>query len=241
MAFPLNTDEDGEISATPLKYVPLCEVYSATAPCVSAGGGSSMSKKVKARKLSSFDHPDDRKPSSDVMNKPAVTQIYARRGNRPSPKKPSIFDRLLKQSKVVKSEVEEGVGDEDRIKKKRRKIGGGELSSLGVDSGVLLSPCTFREERSKRRKSNVYSFGNGIKRRLKSNGNEADNASQEVATSGSIHRKKWARMSFNGDPKRFVGLQCKVFWPLDDDWYYGSVVGYNSETDRHHVLIVLSI
>lgn len=201
MAFPLNTDEDGEISATPLKYVPLCEVYSATAPCVSAGGGSSMSKKVKARKLTNFDHPDDRKPSSDVTNKPPVTQIYARRGNRPSPKKPSIFDRLLKQSKVVKSEVEEeGEGGEDRIKKKRRKIGGGELSSLGVDSGVLLSLCTSREERSKRRKSNVYSFGDGIKRRLKSNGNEVDNASQEVANSGSIHRKKWARLVFCTSP-----------------------------------------
>lgn len=77
------------------------------------------------------------------------------------------------------------------------------------------------------------------------------------------------RLSFNGDPKRFVGLQCKartfrlldcvitfvyyvvvsklevwfeqVYWPLDDDWYSGSVVGYNSETDRHHVMIVLSI
>lgn len=33
----------------------------------------------------------------------------------------------------------------------------------------------------------------------------------------------------------------QVYWPLDDDWYCGSVVGYNPETERHHVMIILSI
>lgn len=29
----------------------------------------------------------------------------------------------------------------------------------------------------------------------------------------------------------------QVFWPLDADWYAGRVLGYNSETNRHHVWI----
>lgn len=27
----------------------------------------------------------------------------------------------------------------------------------------------------------------------------------------------------------------QVYWPLDADWYCGRVVGYDSETSRHHV------
>lgn len=27
----------------------------------------------------------------------------------------------------------------------------------------------------------------------------------------------------------------QVYWPLDADWYCGRVVGYDSETGRHHV------
>lgn len=27
----------------------------------------------------------------------------------------------------------------------------------------------------------------------------------------------------------------QVFWPLDADWYPGSIVGYDSETNKHQV------
>ncbi|KAJ8755248.1 hypothetical protein K2173_019046 [Erythroxylum novogranatense] len=44
------------------------------------------------------------------------------------------------------------------------------------------------------------------------------------------------RLSFDGvDPETFVGLSCKVYWPLDAAWYSGCVVGYCSEIERHHV------
>nr|XP_016509696.1 PREDICTED: uncharacterized protein LOC107827136 [Nicotiana tabacum] len=47
------------------------------------------------------------------------------------------------------------------------------------------------------------------------------------------------RLSFEGvDPKKFIGLQCKVYWPLDADWYSGRVIGYNSETGQHYVKYV---
>ncbi|KAG1364351.1 Histone-lysine N-methyltransferase TRX1 [Cocos nucifera] len=61
--------------------------------------------------------------------------------------------------------------------------------------------------------------------------------------------KRWVELDFEGatDPQTFVGLACKasdygilleatkVFWPMDDDWYRGSVTGYNSTTKQHRV------
>ena len=37
------------------------------------------------------------------------------------------------------------------------------------------------------------------------------------------------------DPQAFVGLVCKVFWPLDDDWYKGSITAYTELTKKHSV------
>ncbi|EPS74191.1 hypothetical protein M569_00564, partial [Genlisea aurea] len=39
----------------------------------------------------------------------------------------------------------------------------------------------------------------------------------------------------DADPKKFVGLQCKVYWPLDAVWYCGQVACYSSETGRHMI------
>lgn len=194
MAFALNTDEEeGEISKTPVKYVPLCDVYSATAPCVSASG-SSMSKKVTARKLPNFDYQDDRKPSGDVMGKPPVTHVYSRRRNRCSPQNPSFFNDLTVKSVVVKTEVEEGEGGGDWRKRKRRKMGCSELINLGVDSSVLRSLCSPRESRSSRKKSKSSNVGNEIKPQQQSNGSLGENAASKMVTnSGSIRTKKWAQ------------------------------------------------
>lgn len=37
------------------------------------------------------------------------------------------------------------------------------------------------------------------------------------------------------DPQAFIGLACKVFWPLDDDWYKGSITAYTEPTKKHSV------
>jgi hypothetical protein len=59
---------------------------------------------------------------------------------------------------------------------------------------------------------------------------------QEKVVTASATAKKWVRLSYDGvDPKHFIGLQCKVFWPLDAVWYPGSIVGYNVET-KHHIV-----
>ncbi|CAL5090627.1 unnamed protein product [Urochloa decumbens] len=48
--------------------------------------------------------------------------------------------------------------------------------------------------------------------------------------------RRWVELDIqSADPNAFVGLACKVFWPLDDDWYKGSITVYNEATKKHSV------
>lgn len=58
--------------------------------------------------------------------------------------------------------------------------------------------------------------------------------SESVKRSLVSKKKRWIELDYESvDPNTFVGLACKVFWPLDEDWYKGSVTGYNSATKKH--------
>ncbi|KAL0392542.1 UNVERIFIED_CONTAM: histone H3-lysine(4) N-trimethyltransferase ATX1 [Sesamum radiatum] len=179
----------------PLKYIPLCDVYSATSPCVTATG----SKKVKAaaRKPPQISSHDQLKKRIAVTAQ--LPQVYLRRRKREGDKS-SFFGSLRVPGSDVKTEELEvdGGGVESGIKR-RRVENRTELMKLGVEylSNTVTSDVQF--------------------------------VSQLAVFLG-------CRLSFKGvDPKKFVGLQCKVYWPLDATWYSGCIVGYNSETGRHHV------
>ncbi|KAF3451574.1 hypothetical protein FNV43_RR07669 [Rhamnella rubrinervis] len=53
----------------------------------------------------------------------------------------------------------------------------------------------------------------------------------------SSRSKRWVRLCIDkADPKAFVGLRCKVYWPRDAEWYSGRVVSYTTDSNRHHVV-----
>ncbi|CAI9117365.1 OLC1v1018743C1 [Oldenlandia corymbosa var. corymbosa] len=288
-------EEDG--GKTPRRYVPLCDVYSATSPCVSSISGGS--KKVKPphlvhhRKslnhLNGFDSSDnddtflssadgtmdgvimesngsveDRSNAGDCKRKHIITKVYSRRDK-------GKFTGKVKEVKVEdvekvqenlrlkavnlsagKGKELEEVGVEEEVdelvpkKIKRRKVGGYELANLGVDSAAIrnLGSLQFREPR----KSTVFSgkspyknvssaetngVVNSVKKKMRKNKSDLEN---EVKNSGAFRMKRWMRLSFDGaDPDKFVGLRCKIFWPLDADWYTGQVLAYDFKTGRHHV------
>ncbi|GLT65668.1 hypothetical protein SLA2020_380850 [Shorea laevis] len=202
---------------TPIRYLPLDHVYSATSPCcvsvsVSASGSSNvMSKKVKARKLivDDFDNDPNSKPSLPP-HRPPLIHVYSR---RPKRFHHSSLGRLL-----------------NKKKKKKRRFGSSELVKLGVDSSVLRSLDGPRLRDSRIHNNSNVSNSNLRKRRR----NSSQNCDSVLPDSPST--KRWVRLSFDSvDPKTFFGLQCKVYWPLDADWYSGQVVGYNPEANRHHV------
>ncbi|KAK8510354.1 hypothetical protein V6N12_011725 [Hibiscus sabdariffa] len=213
MAFPEKGDE--EDADTPIRYISLDRVYSAASICVSATNSSNvMSKKVKARKLI-VDDDHLLKPHN-----PPVLHVYSRRPKRP--RQCDSYDSSLQdegEKTVVKVEIDEPLS-------KKRRIGSNELANLGVDSSVLCQPDRPRL-RDCRNNGSVNNNVNGhsVKKRK-----HISNLDSQRGFIVSATAKRWVRLSFDGvDPKTFV------FWPLDADWYPGRVVGYNSETNRHHV------
>lgn len=109
--------------------------------------------------------------------------------------------------------------DQEEKKKKKRRIGNSELMKLGVDSTTLSVSTT------------------PILRGCRiNNANKQNGSSKRKLLQASPSAKKWIRLSYDGvDPTAFIGLQCKVFWPLDADWYSGSIIGYNVE-NKHHTI-----
>ncbi len=45
---------------------------------------------------------------------------------------------------------------------------------------------------------------------------------------------KWKEFELGAvSPTSLIGQSCKVFWPLDDEWYIGVVGDYNDHTHKH--------
>ncbi|KAA8531168.1 hypothetical protein F0562_005918 [Nyssa sinensis] len=237
-------EEDVE-KRTPLRYVPLSDLYSATSPCLSANGSSNvMSKKVKARKLPMVDHfdcPDDVKPPLSCSlshKKPPLIHFYFRRHKKPrhSIQKASFFDSLVSGEVAEKSENvgEEEEEEEVRRLTKNKKLGSTELFKLGFDSSMVRQLEGPRLRESRNYNHNVSN--NRQQRKVNPSGNCQTHEASQMVNSKLFCAKRWVRLNFSGvDPKKFIGLQCKVYWPLDAVWYSGCIVGYNPETDRHHV------
>ncbi|CAH8320108.1 unnamed protein product [Eruca vesicaria subsp. sativa] len=112
-----------------------------------------------------------------------------------------------------------------RVYSRRRK-----RSTVGGNNGSLK----LDEKNLKKRKIGEGSGLRGCSSNDALSGNKQNGSSRRKGSSGST--KRWVRLSYDGvDPKSFVGLQCKVFWPLDASWYTGSIVEYSLERKRHIV------
>nr|XP_010326927.1 histone-lysine N-methyltransferase ATX2 [Solanum lycopersicum] len=133
--------------------------------------------------------------------------------------------------------------------KKRSKVVNSELEkNLGVEANVisLLDESCSRGTRNNAGKNKIDTNHGSNSKDFNSTGNMKEQKehcilgnSLNKKCSGSIRTKKWVWLSFEGvDPKKFIGLQCKAYWPLDAVWYTGRITGYNSETGRHHVKYV---
>ncbi|KAM7461652.1 hypothetical protein LguiA_029773 [Lonicera macranthoides] len=182
-------EEEAE-KGTPLRYVPLCDLYSATSPC--GGSTNVMSKKVKARKLVNLmdDNAEDNDNVEDNNNnvgdddgekpsnfeKPPLIHFYTRRRKKAliiAGSNSHAASSVDVKPEIIK-EVQEEEEEEDRLmqnKKKKRKLGHSELINLGVDSSVLLDRPRLRESRhqftesqNQRRKknSNIFKISSSV-------------------------------------------------------------------------------
>lgn len=155
----VGADDDTNIdvhttNGTPIRYLPLDHLYSATSSCRVNPSGSSnvMSKKVKARKFS-LTHLDD-SDQKKQLGKPPLVHVYSRRRKRPrySEKGLSAYDSLVARAESnleiheigdsVK-ELEDENSEAGRLLKKMRG-GNSELEKLGADLDALGGSSTDR-------------------------------------------------------------------------------------------------
>lgn len=97
-----------------------------------------------------------------------------------------------------------------------------ELLNLGIDdSSIVIRPN-----------------GNRLRKNLGRSGTDSGQKCK-LAESGRQNpdsQKKWVECSLEeSDPYALPGLKCKVYWPMDEDWYAGSVAEYNLETCQHRI------
>ncbi|KAJ0259951.1 PWWP domain-containing protein [Hirschfeldia incana] len=182
---------------------------------VAVGSHSLMSKKVKARKLpmvvERFEVEEGSGVSADgdcCRNRPDDDYKLRR------PEIVRVYCRRRKRSprgSLVGGENGESSKLDERNQKKRR-IGEGfaAYGLRGCSSGNKQNGTSIRK-------------GSSVK-------------NQDKVSLASVSTKRWVRLSYDGvEPKSFVGIQCKVFWPLDASWYTGSIVEYSLERKRHIV------
>lgn len=132
--------------------------------------------------------------------------------------------------------------------KKRSKVVNSELENLRVEANVisLFDESCSRGTRNSAGKNKIDTNHGNNSKEFNSMGNMKEQKENCILGNSltnkslrSIRTKKWVWLSFEGvDPKKFIGLQCKAYWPLDAVWYTGRIIGYNSETERHHVKYV---
>ncbi|XP_049370036.1 histone-lysine N-methyltransferase ATX2-like [Solanum verrucosum] len=132
--------------------------------------------------------------------------------------------------------------------KKRSKVVNSELENLRVEANVisLFDESCSRGTRNSAGKNKIDTNHGNNSKEFNSMGNMKERKENCILGNSlnnkslrSIQTKKWVWLSFEGvDPKKFIGLQCKAYWPLDAVWYTGRIIGYNSETERHHVKYV---
>ncbi|XP_042421325.1 histone-lysine N-methyltransferase TRX1-like isoform X2 [Zingiber officinale] len=224
----VNEEEEDE---RPLRYLPLGRVYSAA--CVSPSGASTLvSKKVKARKIGDAEEGDEEAGWNDkpldaravgMCNGDAAKPllVYQRRAKRPRVE--SASEQLCEGvDKGSPDSVADSLG-EVKIVKTRTSMKY-ELLRLGSGSSSMSENSGLRLRSNEDHKRVNLSVARKIVR-----GPQKDSSALSKV-------KKWIELELEGvDPHVLIGLECKVFWPIDDDWYKGSITEYNSDSKQHRV------
>uniref|UniRef100_A0A7N0ZX34 Histone-lysine N-methyltransferase ATX2 n=1 Tax=Kalanchoe fedtschenkoi TaxID=63787 RepID=A0A7N0ZX34_KALFE len=174
------------ISDTPINYLPLQRVYSA----------------------STLSGPGRHRGQPDL-------KFYTRRTDG---KRVCYWDRMCARLELEKDQMVDAKAMSGFTK---RKIDFSQVHKVGhhgdLSNGIQLRQCRTGGGFSLQKKRKRLDISDKV-------------------FSGQTSIKRWVGLSFEDvDPRAFIGLACKVYWPLDDVWYSGSVMEYNPGTNRHQV------
>ncbi|CAN6462495.1 unnamed protein product [Victoria cruziana] len=178
----------------------------------------------------------ERSSALETVPRPPVIHVYRRRNKRPRSSssvcmKTSCADSAMGPTRKAGESIDGLHSGDDHTKKGRMKGFKHELGNLGVDRQQFgdLGWSRKRERRERKARHCPNSFkniwGRGSRYRI--------DVPKHSRTS-SVN--KWVQLSLeNVDPTTLTGFKCKVFWPLDNDWYVGSITQYDPEKAEHHI------
>ncbi|WVZ63510.1 hypothetical protein U9M48_013135 [Paspalum notatum var. saurae] len=203
--FVHDEEDDG---GRPIRYLPLGHVYSSSAPTPAPAPAPALASAPL----------DSKKTCVDDANPPL--KVYYRRRR----KKPRV-EELWPSTSALTAPAAPFERDESGPSR-RKSSHKHELLSLGSTPLALDGDGEEHERRRGRTRR-----GGGADKTVCFSEPERG----RPRTKGSVG-KRWFELDIQGaDPNAFVGLACKIFWPLDDDWYKGSITGYNEATKKHSV------
>ncbi|XP_062199062.1 histone-lysine N-methyltransferase TRX1-like isoform X2 [Phragmites australis] len=199
--------EEEEEDDRPIRYLPIGHVYSSSAPAPCS--------------------PLPKKPRVDDGEPPM--KVYYRRRR----KKPRVEDTPPSPSTAPPAPQERDEDEEAEAGPSRRKGSlKHELLGLGSAPPALDGDGDGDVEEPGRRRGRSRR-GGGVEKTVCLSEPERRRPGRPK---GSSVGRRWVELEIDGaDPRAFVRLACKVFWPLDDDWYKGSITGYNEATKKHSV------
>ncbi|CAM0950725.1 unnamed protein product [Alopecurus aequalis] len=162
--------------------------------------------------------PTKKPRAASASANPPVIVYYRRRRKRPRLQEP------LPSSPATPRQLEEDPEPDGRASRRKCPLRQ-ELLSLGPAPPALDGEDLVRR-RQPRRSVGAESTSAGRQQPRHISHKEA----------ASFTGRRWVELEIRGaDPQAFIGLACKVFWPLDDDWYKGSITGYTELNKKHSV------
>ncbi|KAE8797265.1 Trx1 [Hordeum vulgare] len=201
----------------------------------------------------SFMHQDEGEDGDHPMHYLPLSRVYSSTAASTPPKKPRRFASAAAGGKLpvivyyrrcrkkprleeprpsspvmAPRQPEEGALGRGSRRKRPLKH---ELLSLGSAPPALGSDGDGEEllrRRQPMRRGGLEKESTSAPRRRRRRSSELEAASPS--------ERRWVELEIQDvDPQAFVGLVCKVFWPLDDDLYKGSITVYTELTKKHSV------
>lgn len=117
-----------------------------------------------------------------------------------------------------------------------------EMSTKSMSRADLKS-STYPAKK-KRKMQNVNEIATPVAEKKtyvsKENETSGNRSRQEVLHTKSVQKdahRKWRDINLGlTDPAVLIGCKCKIFWPLDKEWYTGLINEYNAQSGAHHIL-----
>ncbi|XP_047317606.1 histone-lysine N-methyltransferase ATX2-like [Impatiens glandulifera] len=208
-------DDDERMNGTLERFVPLSQFHSSNVRDQLDNGGAAD---IKGQRLQQ-----------------TGLRFYSRRSKTLKKHCPLMADANLQATlPTVKEELVEIIEKEESMKQ-TNGVGGLMMGKRKMD--MRGSNEQMKLEFNLRKLRKVYgSRGNvsntNTHRRKRHNhysGNDSATPNSAV--------KRWVKLMLgNDDANKLVGLQCKIYWPLDDKWYIARLNGYNTDTGCHQIV-----